>query len=101
LVEVGNEQAEDRRRAVQKRHVDRGIVILCMRRYLRFKPNVRGLVEMMAERGLSIAHTTITGWVQRYAPEFEKRWRRFAGAVGRSWRVDEAYVKIRGKWCYL
>jgi transposase-like protein len=101
LVEVGNEQAEDRRRAVQGRHVDRGIVILCMRRYLRFKPNVRGLVEMMAERGLSIAHTTITGWVQRYAPESEKRWRRFAGAVGRSWRVDETYVKIRGKWCYL
>jgi transposase-like protein len=40
-------------------------------------------------------------WVQRYAPEFEKRWRRFAPAVGRSWRVDETYVKIRGEWCYL
>ena len=56
---------------------------------------------MMAERGLSIAHTTITGRVQRYAPEFEKRWRRFAGAVGRSWRVDEAYVKIRGNRCSI
>jgi transposase-like protein len=39
---------------------------------------------MMAERGLSIAHTTIMCWVQRYAPEFEKRWQRFARAVGRS-----------------
>ena len=48
-----------------------------------------------------MAHTTIMRWVQRYAPEFEKRWRRFAWAVGRSWRVDETYVKIRGKWCYL
>jgi transposase-like protein len=56
---------------------------------------------MIAERGLSMAHTTIMRWVQRYAPEFEKRWRRFARAVGRSWRVDETYVKIRGKWCYL
>jgi transposase-like protein len=46
-----------------------------------------------------MAHTTIMRWVQRYAPEFEKRWRRFARAVGRSWRVDETYVKIRGKWC--
>jgi transposase-like protein len=55
---------------------------------------------MMVERGLSMAHTTIMRWVQRYAPEFEKRWRRFARAVGRSWRVDETYVKIRGKWCY-
>src|SRR4030081_3865949 len=40
-------------------------------------------------------------WVQRYAPEFEKRWRRFAPAVYRLWRVDETYVKIRGEWCYL
>jgi transposase-like protein len=58
-------------------------------------------MEMMAERGLAMAHTTIMRWVQRYAPEFEKRWRRFARAVGRSWRVDETYVKIRGEWCYL
>jgi transposase-like protein len=56
---------------------------------------------MMAEWGLSMAHTTIMRWVQRYAPEFEKRWRRVAQAVGRAWRVDETYVKIRGEWCYL
>jgi transposase-like protein len=56
---------------------------------------------MMAERGLSLAHTTIMRWVWRYASEFEKRWKRFAQAVGWSWRVDETYVKIRGEWCYL
>ena len=61
----------------------------------------RDLVEMMAERGLSLAHTTIMRWVWRYAPEFEKRWKRFAQAVGRSWSVDETYIKIRGEWCYL
>jgi transposase-like protein len=83
------------------RHFDRDVVILCVRWYLRFKLSLRDLVEMMAERGLSMAHTTIMRWVQRYAPEFEKRWRRFARVVGRSWRVDETYVKIRGKWCYL
>src|SRR5216683_6374337 len=83
------------------RHFDRGIVILCVRWYLRFKLSLRDLVEMMAERGLSMAHTTIMRWVQRYAPEFERRWRRFAEAVGQSWRVDETYVKIRGEWRYL
>ena len=62
-----------------------------------FKLNLRDLVEMMAERGLSLAHTTIMRWVWRYAPEFEKRWKRFAQAVGRSWRVDETYIKIRGE----
>ena len=55
----------------------------------------------MAERGLSLAHTTIMRWVRHDTLEFEKRWRRFALAVGRSWRVDETYVKIRGEWCYL
>jgi hypothetical protein len=77
------------------RHFHREVIILCVRWYLRFKLSLRDLVEMMAERGLSMAHTTIMRWVQRYAPEFEKRWRRFARAVGRSWRVDETYVKIR------
>ena len=76
-------------------------IILCVRWYLRFKLSLRDLVEMMAERGLSLAHTTIMRWVWRYAPEFEKRWKRFAQAVGRSWRVDETYVKIRGEWGYL
>ena len=83
------------------RHFDREVIILCVRWYLRFKLSLRGLVEMMVERGLSLAHTTIMRWVQRYTPEFEKRWRRYALAVGRSWRVDETYVKIRGEWCYL
>ena len=83
------------------RHFNRDVIILCVRWYLRFKLSLRDLVEMMAERGLSLAHTTIMRWVRHYAPEFEKRWRRYALAVGRSWRVDETYIKIRGEWCYL
>src|SRR5260370_13160843 len=83
------------------RHFDREVIILCVRWYLRFKLSLRDLVEMMAERGLSMAHTTIMRWVQRYAPEFEKRWRRFARAVGQSWRGGETYLKIRGEGRYL
>jgi transposase-like protein len=83
------------------RHFDREVMILCVRWCLRFKLSLRDLVGMMAERGLLLAHTTIMRWVQRYAPEFEKRWQLFARAVGRWWRVDETYVKIRGEWCYL
>src|ERR1700722_18742069 len=83
------------------RHFDREIIVLCVRWYLRYKLSFRDLVEMMGERGLSIAHTTIMRWVQRYAPEFERRWNRFARMAGRSWRVDETYVKIRGEWVYL
>ena len=83
------------------RHFDREVIILCVRWYLRFKLSLRDLVEMMAERGLSIAHTTIMRWVQHYTPEFEKRWQRHALTVGRSWRVDETYIRIKGEWCYL
>jgi transposase-like protein len=83
------------------RHFDREVIVLCVRWYLRFKLSYRDLVEMMAERGLSLAHTTIMRWVHHYAPEFERRWNRFARPAGSSWRVDETYVKIRGKWVYL
>ncbi len=47
------------------RHFDREIMILCVRWYLRYKLSFRDLVEMMAERGLQLAHTTIMRWVQR------------------------------------
>ena len=83
------------------RHFDREVVVLCVRWYLRFKLSYRDLVEMMAERDLPLAHTTIMRWVNHYAPEFERRWNRFARPAGSSWRVDETYVKIRGKWVYL
>ena len=83
------------------RQFDREIIILCVRWYLRFKLSFRDLVEMMAERGISLAHTTIMRWIARYVPEFEKWWNRFACRVGTSWRIDEAYVKIKGKWTYL
>jgi transposase-like protein len=83
------------------RHFDREVIVLCVRWYLRFKLSYRDLVEMTAERGLSMVHTTIMRWVHDYAPEFERRWNRFARPAGPSWRVDKTYVKIRGKWMYL
>jgi transposase-like protein len=60
------------------RHFDREIIILCVRWYLRFKLSFRDLVEMMAERGISLSHTTIMRCIARYVPEFEKRWNRFS-----------------------
>jgi transposase-like protein len=56
---------------------------------------------MMAERGVEVSHTAILRWVIRYVPEFEKRWSRYARRIGSSWRVDETYIPIRGKWHYL
>ena len=83
------------------RHFDRSIIILCVRWYITYKLSYRDLVEMMAERGVDVFHTTILRWVQRYVPEFEKRWRRYARSAGTSWRVDEPYIRVRGRWTYL
>jgi DDE domain len=81
------------------RHFDREISLRPL--VLRFKLSFLDLVEMMAERGVRLAHTTIMRWIGRYVPEFEKRWNRFARQAGGSWRVDETYVKIKGSWKYL
>src|SRR6516165_6463407 len=83
------------------RHFDQEIIVCCVRWYLTFKLSSRDLVQMMAERGIALAHTTIPRWVQRYVPDFEKRWKRYALPVGDSWRVDETYLKVRGQWMYL
>jgi transposase-like protein len=69
--------------------------------YSSFKLSFRDLVIMMADRGISLAHTTILRWVQHYLPGFEKRWKRYARSVGGSWRMDETYIKVRGQWVYL
>ena len=82
-------------------HFDQEIIVLCVRWYLAFKLSSRDLVQMMAERGIGLAHTTILRWVERYVPKFEKRWKRYALSVGNSWRVDETYIKVRGQWVYL
>src|ERR1700727_1793376 len=80
---------------------DAEIIELCVRWYITYRLSYRDLVAMMAERGISVSHTTIHRWVIRYVPEFEKRWNRFARPVNTSWRVDETYIKIRGQFSYL
>src|SRR3546814_8222749 len=78
------------------------VILWAVRWYCRYPISYRDLEEMLAERGISVDHTTIYRWVQCYAPEMEKRlrwfWRR---GFDPSWRPDETYVKVRGQWTYL
>jgi transposase, IS6 family len=83
------------------RHFESEIILLCVRWYLRYSLSYRDLEEMMMERGLHVDHTTIYRWVQRYAPELEKRCRPHLKATNDSWRVDETYVKVKKTWMYL
>jgi transposase-like protein len=75
------------------RHFESEIILLCVRWYLRYALSYRDLEEMIAERGLSVDHTTIFRWVQHYAPELDKRSRPHLKACNDSWRVDETSIK--------
>lgn len=55
----------------------------------------------MTERGLSVDHTTIYRWVRHYAPILEKKCRAKLNPTNNSWRVDETYIRVKGKWVYL
>src|SRR3546814_8858760 len=87
---------------VKCRHFHCYVILWAVRWYCRYPISYRDREEMLAERGISVDHTTIYRWVQYYAPEMEKRlrwfWRR---GFDPSWRLDETYVKVRGKWTYL
>jgi len=77
-------------------------IILCaVRWYLRYSLSLRDVEELLIERGLGADHTTVWRWVQRYAPELEQRMRRHLKPTNKSWRVDETYIRIKGRWCYL
>ena len=77
-------------------------LILCaVRWYLRYSLSLRDVEELFGERGLQADHTTIWRWVQRYGPELEQRLRRHLKSTNKSWRVDETYVRVQGRWCYL
>src|SRR5271170_1523257 len=84
------------------RHFEGEIILWAVRWYCRYGISYRDLEQMMGERGVALDHSTIYRWVQKYAPVIEKRlrwqWRRPRST---SWRVDETYVKVRGKWAYL
>lgn len=74
---------------------------MCSLVRLRYPLSPRQLEEIMRERNLSVDHVTIWRWVQRYAPELNRRCRPELRNTNRSWRVDETYCRVAGKWTYL
>src|SRR5690348_412257 len=83
------------------RHFEPEIIILCVRCYLRYALSLRNLEEIMAERNVDVDHVTIWRWIQCYAPELSRRCRRELRKTNGSWRVDETYLRVAGKWTYL
>lgn len=78
------------------KHYQPDIILLTVRWYLQYNLSFRNLVEMMEERGLSMAHTTIMRWVHQYSPELDRRLRRHLKRTNDSSRVDETFIKVKG-----
>ena len=70
------------------------VILWAVRRYLQFPISYRDLEAMLADRGVAVDHTTMYRWVQRFAPELEKRLRRHLRPCRGPWHVDETYVRV-------
>src|SRR3954463_5172700 len=91
----------DRPAFFRGRHLADDVIILWVRWYLRYSLSYRDLAEMMVERHLSVDPSTIWKRVQRYAPELNERIRHELKPTNGSWRTDETYVRVAGRWTYL
>jgi len=80
---------------------EKEIILWGVRWYVAYPISYRQLEEMLQERGVAVDHSTLNRWVLKYAPEFEKQFRRRQQPVGKSWRMDEMYVRVKGQWKYL
>jgi transposase-like protein len=77
------------------------VIPWAVRCYLMFPITYRDLELLLVDRGLTVDHTSVFRWIQAYATELEKRLRPHLRMSNGSWRVDETYVKVKGRWMYL
>jgi putative transposase len=84
------------------RHFKKTIILMAIRWYLAYSLSYRDIEELMAERGVDIDHSTVNRWVIKYSPSLEAKFtNHYKKKMGTSWRMDETYIKVKGKWCYL
>ena len=88
-------------KVLKRLHYPVDVILLCVRWYSAYPLSLRHLEEMMAERGIFVDHSTVHRWAIKLLPVLEKAFRRSKRKVGRSWRMDETYIRVRGEWKYL
>ena len=85
------------------RHFTKLLILQALRWYLSYPLSYRHVEELMKERGVSVDHSTINRWVIKYAKEleatFNNKFRKYGSYI--SWKVDETYLKHKGKDVYL
>src|ERR1035437_8573799 len=82
-------------------HYPLEVMLTCVRRYVAYPLSLRHIEEMMQERGVFVDHTTVHRWAIKMLPLLAAVFRRRKRPLGRSWRMDETYIKVSGQWKYL
>ena len=82
-------------------HFPQEIILTGVRWYVAYPLSTRHVEELMRERGVHVDHATVNRWVIRYSPQLEEAFHRRKRPVGRSWRMDETYIRVKGQWRYL
>lgn len=88
------------RKAFKRLHYRVDVIAQCVRWYLAYALSLRNLEDIMAERGVIVDHSTLYRRVIRLTPLLDKAFCRHKRKVGRRWRMDETYIKIKGQWKY-
>src|SRR3978361_1552984 len=88
-------------KVLKRLHYPLDVILLCVRWYVAYSLSLRNLEEMMAERGIEVDHSTVHRWVIKLVPLFAKTLRKYKQPVGKSWRMDETYIKVKRQWKYL
>jgi len=89
-------------RVLRRLHYPLDVILTCVRWYVAYPLSLRHLEEMMLERGIiAVDHLTVHRWAMKLLPVLEKTFRRHKRTVGKSWRMDETYIKVKGSWKYL
>ena len=83
------------------RQFEKTIIMMSVRWYSAYSLSYRDIEELMKERGIEVDHTTINRWVRKYSEQFLAEFKKRKKAVGKGWKMDETYIKIKGKWHYL
>ena len=91
----------DSKKPFKWKHYEGEIILWLVRWYNSFALSYRDLKIMCTERGLVIERSTICRWVHEHGPELKKRLKPHLKQTDGSWRLDETYIKIKGKWQYL
>lgn len=81
-------------------HYPKSVVLFAVFFYLRYPVSYRDLEEIMQERGVDVDHATLNRWVVRYSPLIAAQAQTKKRPTAKSWRMDETYIKVKGKWMY-